>query len=540
MNFTRPIQAISLVLCVSVFSAAQGPAEQTPAGRQLAGWLAAYDGTDWDVYLTFLKANFAIQPRGGFLDPALRDRTGGYDLKKIERVSPTEVTGLIQERVADGLARFVLEVEPENPHRILKLDVTRIERRVEYPTAQGFHPQSELKSEATQQTEIPKLPSPTGRFGVGRVSYEWVDVMRPDGHSTDPQAHRDLMVYLWYPSLKGKAKEIGEYLPGAKLMDANSAVRPVMQEEFGTNWQFIVSGAVSSLAAENAPVAASTKRFPVVILAHGLGGTSFEYTALIEDLVSHGYVVAAIENTYMAAAVVFPDGRIIPSYHEPEPSNLSPDQRFQRMMKSAGQEIDTGARDIVFVLNQLTELDNENGEKFVLGRRLDLNRVATIGHSAGGANATLACQLDARFKACVSLDGAMPPFAAFPENPDANWFTQPVLLLEVDHSGQRRGFSDAQNVEYFRKKENQLNKCPAGSYDVLLKSAGLLHASFSDYPLLSANGQSTETEVALHNLRLTESFTLAFLDKSLNHAREPLFDGDANSPEATITRYGQR
>jgi D-alanyl-D-alanine carboxypeptidase len=129
MKFTRPILAISIVLCVSVFSAAQGPAaQQTPAGRQLAGWLAAYDGTDWDVYLTFLKMNFAIQPRGGFLDPALRDRTGGYDLKKIESESPTEVTGLIQERGADGLARVILEVEPGEPHRILKLEVKLIER----------------------------------------------------------------------------------------------------------------------------------------------------------------------------------------------------------------------------------------------------------------------------------------------------------------------------------------------------------------------------------------------------------------------------
>jgi hypothetical protein len=155
------------------------------------------------------------------------------------------------------------------------------------------------------------------------------------------------MVYLWYPSLKGKAGEIGEYLPGAKLMDANPAVRSPLQEEFGPHWPFIVSGAISSLATENAPVVKSPDRFPVVILAHGLGGTSFEYTVLIEDLVSHGYVVAAIENTYMAAAVVFPDGHVVPSYHEPEPANLSPDQRFQRMMKGAGLEIDTGARDIV-------------------------------------------------------------------------------------------------------------------------------------------------------------------------------------------------
>jgi hypothetical protein len=133
----------------------------------------------------------------------------------------------------------------------------------------------------------------------------------------------------------------------------------------------------------------------------------------------------------------------------------------------------------------------------------------------------------------------MPPIAAFPENPDGKMFTQPVLLLEVDHSGQRRGFNDAQNVEYLKKKEDQLNKCPAGSYDVLLKSAGLVHASFSDYPLLAANGQSSETELALHNLRLTESFIIAFLDKNLKHVREPLLEGEADHLEATVTRYGR-
>jgi dienelactone hydrolase len=406
-------------------------------------------------------------------------------------------------------------------------------------TAQDSSPQHQLPSPPVTRPEISPLPVPAGPFGVGRIGYEWIDTSRVDIHSADPLKHRDLMVYLWYPSLKGKAGETGEYLPGAKLMDANSAVRPAMQEEFGPNWPFIVSGAISSLATENAPVVKSPKRFPVVILAHGLGGTSFEYTALIEDLVSHGYVVAAIENTYMAAAVVFPDGRVVPSYHEPEPANLSPDQRFQRMMKGAGLEIDTGARDIVFVLNQLSKLDDGNEKTFVLGKRLDLNRVASMGHSAGGANATLACQLDARFKACLSLDGAMPPFAAFPENSGGNWFTQPVLLLEVDHSGQRRGFNDAQNAEYLKKKNDQLNKCPAGSYDVLLKSPGVVHASFSDYRLLAANGQSTETELALHNLRLTESFILAFLDKNLKQANEPLLDGVQDHPEATVTRYGR-
>jgi dienelactone hydrolase len=321
-------------------------------------------------------------------------------------------------------------------------------------------------------------------------------------------------------------------------MNGDPAVQSAMKSEFGSNWPSIVSGAIRSHAIENAPVAKAPRNFPVVIFSHGNGGMSFEYTSLIEDMVSRGYVVAAVENTYVAAAVVFPDGHTVASYHEPEPAGFSQEERFQRMVKGAAQLINTGASDLTFVLNKLTGLDDSKAQNFSLGGRLDLNRVAAIGHSLGGANATLACKLDARFKACLSLEGEMPPFAAFPDDPAGKTFTQPVLLLEVDHSGQRRGFNDAQNVEYLKKKEDQLNKCPAGSYDVLLKSAGLVHASFSDYPLLAANGQPTETELALHNLRLTESFTLAFLDKNLKHASEPLLDGEANDPEATVTQYG--
>jgi predicted dienelactone hydrolase len=405
--------------------------------------------------------------------------------------------------------------------------------------AQESLSQPESNSGSAPQFTTPQLPLPTGQFGVGRVGYQWTDGSRPDGHAADPNAHRDLMVYLWYPAPKASGGEPAEYIPGAKRMDRDTAAAPAMRDEFEGIWPLIISGTISSLAFDSAPVARSRKKFPVVILAHGAGGTTFEYASLIASLVSRGYVVAAIENTYGAPAVSFPDGRIVAAYHEADPPNLSPDQRFQRMMKSAGQAIDTGARDIVFVLNQLIKLDTGNEKTFVLRNRLDLNRVASMGHSAGGANATLACQMDARFKACVSLDGQMPPVAAFPESPDGKWFTQPVLLLEVDHTGGRMGFNATQNDVFLKKKDDQLSRCPAGSYDVVLKSPGLVHGSFSDYPLLAAMGRQTETKDALHNLKLIASYIEAFLDQTLNQVNSQLLETEGNHPEAIVKQYGQ-
>jgi dienelactone hydrolase len=383
----------------------------------------------------------------------------------------------------------------------------------------------------------PQLPTPSGTFGIGRMGYEWIDLSRPDTYSTDPQVHRDLMVYLWYPSPEGNTKEEGWYLPGAKAMDAEPALQPHMKQEFETAWPLIVSGKIRPHAIENAPVANAPRKFPVVLFSHGLGSTGFEYTSLIEELVSHGYVVAAVEHTYTALAVAFPNGTIVPFHQETIPSDLPADERFKRMMASAGTGISTGASDLVFVLNRLEKMNEAGPRQFPLSGRLDLKHVAAMGHSAGADFVTRACQLDERIKACVSLDGGMPPVFAFPEFPDGKRFQQPVLLLEVDHTGDRKPYSETQYNDYLKEKEAELHRCPMGSYHVILKAPKLYHGSFSDYSLLSAQGAASEA-VALHNLRLTQSFTLAFLDKYLRHANENILDNVSGDPEATVKHYG--
>ncbi len=398
-------------------------------------------------------------------------------------------------------------------------------------------PASSSAQVAQPQEPAFKLPDPSTTFGIGRVSYEWIDAARPDPYSADPNAHRALMVYLWYPTARRAGGEAAPYLPTAKQMDADPNVRPGMVEEYGALWPLMVSAEIKSHAVAGAPVAKSPKQFPVVLLSHGLGGTGLEYASLIEELVSHGYVVAAIEHTYTASAVAFPDGKVVPAHHDSMPEGLTAERRWQWMIASTAAEISRGADDVIFALNKLNELNKSDAGGFLLKGRLDLDRVAAVGHSAGGGFATRACQLDVRISACVSLDGEMPPVAAFPEYPDGKRLQQPVLLLEVDQTGKRKPFSEAQFADFQKKEEEQLNQCPKWSYHVLLNAPGLFHGSFSDYGLRAANGDATKTEQALHNLRLTESFTRAFLDKYLKGEKAPLLDEPSQSSEAKVEKY---
>jgi predicted dienelactone hydrolase len=165
-------------------------------------------------------------------------------------------------------------------------------------------------------------------------------------------------------------------------MDTTPEAQGRMRQEFGNRWSAIVSDAIFSHAVEGAPAANRPRQFPVIIFSQGLGSTSFNYTCLMEDLVSRGYVVASIEHTYTALAVWFPDGRVALRHNEPPSSGLTPEQRFKWMLAKTSDQISEGAADVRFVLDHLTKERNDTG-RFILGDRIDLSRLAAMGHSAG-------------------------------------------------------------------------------------------------------------------------------------------------------------
>jgi predicted dienelactone hydrolase len=396
--------------------------------------------------------------------------------------------------------------------------------------------QPSAPSSVKTSAPVPEIPYPSGLFGIGRVGFDWIDTSRPDQY--DPKRKRELMVYFWYPTAKsGGAK--GQYLPGAAQMDAVPAIHELMSQEFGNLWAPIVSGEISSHAIDRAPVASGRTRFPVVTFSHGAGGTGFGYTVLIEDLVSHGYVVASIEHTYTAKAIWFPDGRIIPQRNDSPPAGLSQGERLSWMMKQTSVGIDQGAADVRFVIDRMWQL-NHDKQHFALAGAIDLERITAMGHSAGAEFAARACQQDSRIHAGVDLDGAMVPIAALPVYGDDRKILQPLLFLEAFHPENNMGGTPDQIAEYKKVKEKQLQELRPGSYDVVLHSPGIAHPSFSDTPLLF-HGQDgfPETPIVLHNLDLITQFIRAFLDKTLLGEKQPLFDGRISPlPEATVTVYG--
>jgi dienelactone hydrolase len=346
------------------------------------------------------------------------------------------------------------------------------------------------------------------------------------------------MVYIWYPAQQSDRQPKGEYFPGASQINNNPAAKEAAQNVFGPRWPLIVSGVIASHAVSNARPVTQPGGFPVVLFSHGITSTTFSYTAQIEDLVSHGYVVVAIEHTDAAGLVLFPDGRIR-LYRDPPSPPSPPKNPMQAMIAAAEEGTQTGAEDVLFVLNTLAE------GKTPLVKIMDLKRVAAVGHSYGGTLTVRACQLDPRMKACISEDGEVNPVGAFFDYPDHTSFNQPFLLIEMDQHPTddllaRMGESRAHWNEYLAHERQQLDACKAGSYRIVLSGTGMTHASFSDGLLLSATPGSAKASTALSNLLLTEALDRSFLDKYLKNETAPLLDQAAKAPPGvTIEPIGK-
>lgn len=149
------------------------------------------------------------------------------------------------------------------------------------------------------------LPPPSGPLGVGRVTVVWTDQSRIEPLAPNHES-RELMVNIWYPA-DSAAGAVAEYLDAVAFERALGVAG--FRKQFGGAYDVIKSGVVRTHALVGAPRSRSAKRSPVLIFSPGGGMVREVYAAQLEDLASHGYIVAAISHTYDAMVTVFPDGR---------------------------------------------------------------------------------------------------------------------------------------------------------------------------------------------------------------------------------------
>lgn len=126
----RPTAVVALAICLAAPSRAQLP--ETPAGRQLGAWLAAFNSGSETLLKQFVDRNVAPGAEGPLqVGPPLlgfRERTGGFDLRRVDSSTATRLTALLQERSSDQTARVVIDVEPAAPNRITALSLQAIPR----------------------------------------------------------------------------------------------------------------------------------------------------------------------------------------------------------------------------------------------------------------------------------------------------------------------------------------------------------------------------------------------------------------------------
>src|SRR2546423_2737698 len=128
------ILALTLVLAL-------GATEDTPAERQLASWLTAFNSADRATILAYHNRHFpySAASRGATdidRELGLSRATGGFDLRKTEQVTATTLTAYLRERQRLQFARVSLEVDTKPPHRVLRFEIGPIPTRDDLLTAE--------------------------------------------------------------------------------------------------------------------------------------------------------------------------------------------------------------------------------------------------------------------------------------------------------------------------------------------------------------------------------------------------------------------
>jgi dienelactone hydrolase len=230
------------------------------------------------------------------------------------------------------------------------------------------------------------LPEPTGKYGIGITSLPLIDFTRNEKFSKTSKP-REIMVQLWYPTVKDLSGTASEYLDEvtANFMLKDKTAPPGLSPDFRL--------LIKTHSFKDAPLINDMQKFPVIVFSPGRGLIYQFYQSLLEDLASHGYIVAAINHPYISGVTVFPD------LHYYQPVQAKNRRQFLT------ENFSTVVQDIKFVTDNLIKLNQDPGQKFY--GKLDVSKIGCFGHSYGGGAAVQAGINYSEITAALDMDGSI-------------------------------------------------------------------------------------------------------------------------------------
>ena len=381
-----------------------------------------------------------------------------------------------------------------------------------------------------RKRESHELLIPSGPYTVGRILYRWVEDR--DLAAGRPQA-RTRLVFVWYPSSN----------------------EPAAAHRFQSVWDYSKANQlfVETHTLERPPVANGSSLFPVLLFYPSMNSSSAAYTTQIENLVSHGYVVASLEPETDRSVVSFSNGQLLPfaadlrkAYRAGNAS--AGDTLLTRAFRNANARHKALAADLSFVLDKLSVLNRSPVETAPFAGRLDLAKVGALGHSDGGVAAALACQSDQRISACLSEDG-WTPHGPNPGATAATVSSKPFLWIDIplaSPGNEQLAYLQMGRTEFdslARKSEalanQELNSLPGGAYRITVRLPGVTDDYFTDGPFIWSMLDLTGGFTARSVLVIVNTYMRAFFDHYLRGAPGPLLDRSTQPlRNVEVKRYG--
>ena len=383
-----------------------------------------------------------------------------------------------------------------------------------------------------------RFPQPSGPYPIGTLTYHWIDTARLEPFGADPQRPRELMVQIWYPAKADPSARRAPY-----IQDADAVTRALARIHHKPAFVFGHLKHVTTNAMPSAAVAEAQADYPVLLFLEGVTGFRQMNTYQIEELASHGYIVAAIDQPGAAAVVVFPDGRQAPGMtlaqvHASIDSSYMPDPSAPRLIG----KVPTGvgliryfAQDAVFALDQLAAL-NRSDPNGILSGKLNLQRVGAFGVSLGGIVVAEACHLEPRLKACLMMDAPMPTDVVTSglQQPSM-WITRSAdgMRLERQRAG---GWSEKEIQAHQATMRAVYQSLPGAGYFVQVP--GMFHSNFTDIPNWSPWTTQMRLTGPIDGQRghdIVNAYSLAFFDQQLSGRAASWLLGPAGPyPEAFL------